>query len=72
MEKDYGSIVNLSKMLVSAMENAKEQEIKHLTNPRCKRAEFGGVLYPLGRLAEREGMPMPTLEEAEMICRQAW
>ena len=31
-EKDFGGIVNLSRMLVSAINEAKEQEIKYLTN----------------------------------------
>jgi hypothetical protein len=71
-EKDFGGIVNLSRMLVSAINEAKEQEIKYLTNSRCKRPSFGNVQYALGRLAEREDMEQPTLEEAEFICRKAW
>lgn len=71
-EKDFGGIVNLSRMLINSIEEAKEQEIKYLTNPRCKRPSFANVHYALERLAEREGMELPTMAEAESICRNAW
>ena len=71
MEKLSG-IVNLSRMLVSSIEEAKSQEIRHLTNPRCKRADFSNVRYALGCLAKNAGVEEPTTEEAELICRNVW
>lgn len=71
-EKDFGGIINLSRMLETAIQQAKEQEIKYLTNPRCKRPNFGTVQYALQCFAAREGMEPPTMAEAEALCRAAW
>ncbi len=72
MAKSLGGIINLSTMLVNSISEAKEQEIKYLTNPRCKRPHFGNVHYALSCLAESMGLEKPTEEEAEMLCRKAW
>ena len=72
MKNEYGAIINLSTMLVNTIKETKEQELKHLQNPRCKRPEFATARYALGRLAEREGLPEPTAEETERLVRMAW
>jgi hypothetical protein len=69
---DYGTIINLAKLLNQAIQETKAQELKHLQNHRCKRPEFYNAQYLLGRLAEREGLPEPTLEETERLIRIAW
>jgi len=72
MNKSIGGIVNLSQMLVSAINEAKEQEIKHLTNPRCKKPHFGTIHYTLSELAIRMDLTPPTLEETENLIRRSW
>ncbi len=72
MNKSIGGIVNLSQMLVTAMNEAKEQEIKHLTNARCKKPSFSRVQYALSELAIRMDLTPPTLEETENLIRRSW
>ena len=72
MGNEYGAIINLTIGLNNAIKNAKEQEQKYLNNPRCKRAEFSTCHFYLGKLAEREGMSPPSLEETERLVRLAW
>lgn len=69
---EFAGIVNLSRLLISSIAETKEQEVKHLTNPRCKKPNFANVHYALERLAVREGLEAPTVEEAEIVCRNAW
>lgn len=69
---EYGSIMNLAIMLVNTVKTTREQEAKYLANPQCKRPTFSGAQYALGRLAAREGLPEPTLEETERLIRMAW
>lgn len=69
---DYGAIINLSTMLVNTIKETREQEAKHLANARCKRPSFASAQYALSRLAEREGLPEPTMEETERLIRMAW
>ena len=72
MKNEYGAIVNLTIMLMNSIKETREQELKYLQNPRCKRPDFATAHYALGRLAEREGLSEPTLEETERLVRMAW
>ena len=69
---EYGAIMNLAIMLVNTVKSTREQEAKYLANHRCKRPTFSEAQYALGRLAEREGLPEPTLAETERLIRMAW
>ena len=57
---------------MNAIENEKEQYIKHLHNKRCREPEFTTIHYYLGRLIEREGLPPLTHEETEQLIRKFW
>jgi hypothetical protein len=71
-KNEYGAIINLTRMLNQTIEETKATELRHLANPRCKRPDFSSARYALGRLAEREGLPEPSLEETERLIRMAW
>lgn len=71
MNKSIGGIVNFSKMLVQGMEEAKEQEIKHLSNPRCKKPSFANAHFALCELAVRMNLTPPTEEETENLISGA-
>ena len=72
MVQSVGGIINLSKMLVNAINETKEQEKKYLENPRCKKPTFSNAKYPLTELAESIGLEPPTDDEIELLCRRAW
>lgn len=69
---NYTTIMNLSKTLVNVSNELKEQEIKYLTNPRCKRPSFSTAQYYLGQMATHMGLPEPTLEQTEAVIRASW
>lgn len=69
---EYGAILNLTRCLMNAIENEKEQYIKHLHNKRCREPEFTTIHYYLGRLIEREGLSPLTHEETEQLIRKFW
>lgn len=71
-KNEYGSIINLTRILNHTIEETKATELLHLANPRCKRPNFASAQYALGRLAAREGLPEPSIEETERLIRMAW
>lgn len=68
----YTAIMNLSQTLVNISNELKEQEIKYLNNPRCRRPDFSAARYYLGRIAMLMGLPEPTLEQTETTIRANW
>ena len=71
MEKIETALV-VAKKIVNAMEEEKMQEVKHLNNPRCKKANFAYLEYLIGRFAEYLGEPAPTSDEIEKLVRNMW
>lgn len=71
-KNEYGAIINLTRMLNQTIEETKATELRHLASPRCKRPDFSSAQYALSRLAEREGLPEPSLKETERLIRMAW
>ena len=71
-KNEYGENINLTRMLNQTIEETKATELRHIANPRCKRPAFSSARYALSRLAEREGLPEPSLEETERLIRMAW
>lgn len=69
---NYTTIMNFSKILVNVSNELKEQEIKYLTNPRCKRPNFSTAQHYLGQVAAHMGLPEPTLEQTEAVIRASW
>lgn len=71
-KNEYGAIINLTRMLNQTIEETKATELRHIANPRCKCPDFSSAQYALSRLAEREGLPEPSLEETERLIRMSW
>lgn len=69
---DYKAMAMLAKAITNISNEIKEQEIKYLTNPRCKKPSFSSANYYLGLMAKNMGMPEPTPEEVEAAIRASW
>ena len=69
---NYSTMTNLAKAITSISNELKEQEVKYLTNPRCKKPDFSVANYYLGVMAKAMGKPEPTPEEAEAAIRASW
>lgn len=69
---DYTTMVNLAKVITNISNELKEQEVKYLTNPRCKRPDFSSAGYYLEVMAKNMGVPEPTKEQTEAAIRASW
>lgn len=69
---DYTTMTNLAKTITNISNELKEQEVKYLTNPRCKRPNFSTATYYLGVMARNMGVPEPTTEQTEAAIRASW
>lgn len=64
--------LSTAKVIVRTMEEEKMQEIKHLSNPRCKKPNFAHLEYLIGCFAKYLGEPAPTSDEIEKLVRSLW
>lgn len=70
--KKIETALKTAKVIVNSMEDEKMQEIKYLSNPRCRKANFSYLEYLIGRFAEYLGEPAPTSDEIEKLVRNMW